>query len=135
MKKNDRPWTSEEEKWLRDNINLLTMPEICAHLDRNENTVNIKLLRLRIIRRKGGLNKEMVSRNIVAEMLTQRIGDPATFNPTRQFFERTEIKQKRFWQLFRGEKNIEEKEYRALAREWNVSLDDAFEMRQLKMDL
>jgi hypothetical protein len=134
MKKTDKPWTPEEEQWLAENINKLTMPEVCEHLQRNENTVNIKLLRLRIPRRKGGVNKEMVSRNMVIEMLTQRIGDPATFKPTRQFFERTEIMQKRFHQLYRGEKNITVKEYRALAREWNVTLDDAFEMRQLKMD-
>lgn len=134
MKKNDKEWTPADEIWLRENVNKLTMPELCEKLDRNENTINIKLLRMRATRRKGGLNKEMVSRNIVIEMLTQRIGDPATFGPTREFFQRVEIGQKRFWQLYRGEKNITETEYRALAREWKVTLDDAFEMRQLKMD-
>lgn len=134
MKKNDKEWTPEDEAWLRDNVNKLTMPELCEKLDRNENTINIKLLRMRAPRRKGGLNKEMVSRNMVIEMLTQRIGDPATFRPTREFFKRVEIGQKRFWQLYRGEKNITETEYRALAREWKVTLEDAFEMRQLKMD-
>jgi hypothetical protein len=70
---------------------------------------------------------------MVIELLTQRIGDPATFRPTREFFKRVEIGQKRFWQLYRGEKNITETEYRALAREWKLH-ERAFEMRQLKMD-
>ena len=78
--------------------------------------------------------KEMVARNIVQEMLTQRIGSPDNFRFTPEFRERTGIGQKRFWQLFRGEKNITQPEYLALTREWKITLEDAFGMGQLKME-
>ena len=133
-KKKDSVWTESEEDFLRKNINLLPFTDVCAHLDRTENAVNIHCHRLRIDRQKGGLLKEMVARNLVIEMLTQRIGSPESFRYTPEFRERTEIKQKRFWQLYRGEKNITEPEYRALAQEWKITLEDAFEMRQLKME-
>lgn len=137
MSKSDseRPWTDDEIKYLQDNITKLPIADIARELNRTQNCVNIKLLRLRTPRCKGGLLKEMVSRNMIIEMLEQRIGSPDTFRPTREFLQRTGIGQKRFWQLYRGEKNITEPEYRALAKEWKITLEDAFVMRQLKMDL
>jgi hypothetical protein len=129
------PWTQEDEYWLRDNINKKTMPEIVAHMGRTENSINIKAHRLRLYRKKGGLNKEMVSRNILIEMLVQRIGNPENFRPTREFLDHIGIGQKRFWQLYRGEKNITVQEYRALSKEWKITLEDAFVMNQLKINL
>lgn len=132
--KKDRDWTESEEDYLRKNINLLPFTDVCAYLNRTKNAVNIHCHRLRIDRQKGGLLKEMVARNLVIEMLKQRIGSPDSFRYTPEFRTRTGIMQKRFWQLYRGEKNITETEYRALAREWKVTLEDAFEMRQLKIE-
>lgn len=133
-KKKDSEWSESEDDFLRKNINLMPFVDVCAQLGRTENAVNIHCHRLRIDRQKGGLLKEMVARNMVIEMLTQRIGCPDSFRYTSDFRTRTGIMQKRFWQLYRGEKNITETEYRALAREWKVTLEDAFEMRQLKME-
>jgi len=129
----DKIWTVQEE-FLRKNINVMQPVDIAKELGRTENCVNIKIHRLRLPVKKGGRLKEMVSRNIVHEMLTQRIGTPETFRPTRDFLERTQIGQKRFWQLYRGEKNITPAEYLALTKEWNITLVDAFEMGQLKME-
>jgi len=112
----------------------MPIADIASTLGRTENCVNIKIHRLRIDRKKGGLCKELVSRNIVQEMLTQRIGSPESFRYTPEFRETTKIPQKRFWQLYRGEKNITEPEYLALCRAWKVTLEDAFEMRQLKLE-
>jgi len=136
VKAKDIMWTQEEETYLRENINKLSITEIYAHFlerGRTQNCVNIKAHRLRLAIKKGGILKEMVSRNLIIEMLTQRIGSPESFRFTPEFRERTGIGQKRFWQLYRGEKNITEAEYRACAREWKVTIDDAFEMGQLTL--
>ena len=128
------PWTDEHIQFLKTNINAMPLFDIASSLGRTENSVNIKAHRLRIDRKKGGLQKEMVSRNIVIEMLTQRIGSPESFRYTPEFRIRTGIMQKRFWQLYRGEKNITEPEYLALTREWKITLEDAFGMGQLKLE-
>jgi len=128
------PWTDDHLQFLKLNINTMPLADIAATLGRTENSVNIKAHRLRIDRKKGGLQKEMVSRNIVIEMLTQRIGSPESFRYTPEFRTRTGIMQKRFWQLYRGEKNITEAEYLALTREWKITLEDAFGMNQLKLE-
>ena len=133
-KKKDSEWSESEDDFLRKNINLLPFTDVCTHLNRTANAVNIHCHRLRVDRQKGGLLKEMVARNMVIEMLTQRIGSPDSFRYTPEFRTRTGIMQKRFWQLYRGEKNITEPEYRALAREWKVTLEDAFELGQLKLE-
>ena len=130
----DKIWTVQEEDFLRKNINVMQPVDIAKELGRTENCVNIKIHRMRLPVKKGGRLKEMVSRNIVHEMLTQRIGTPDTFRPTREFLERTGMGQKRFSQLYRGEKNITRSEYLALTKEWNITLEDAFEMGQLKME-
>ena len=128
-----RRWTTEDEELLQANVTLLPMFELCKLLGRNENSINIKLLRLRTQHKKGGINKEMVSRNMVIEMLTQRIGNPENFRTTREFLDRVHIGQKRFSQLYRGEKNITDIEYRNLAREWKITLEEAFELRQCEL--
>ena len=80
------------------------------------------------------VSPERVKRNLITEMLRQRIGDPRNFQPQRDFYEHTKIGQKRFWQLYNGEKNLTEPEYIALIREWNVTLEDAFGIRQVKIE-
>lgn len=134
MKKDDKPWSEQEENSLSELIKTLTVKDIAKMLGRSERSVNIKMHRLRLPIKKGGKLKELVSRNIVHEMLTQRIGSPESFRPTREFLDRIGMGQKRFWQLYRGEKNITQDEYLALTREWNITLEDAFEMGQLKLE-
>jgi hypothetical protein len=131
----DIPWTQDEEDFLRDNISKLSISEIYEHFSyRSHRSVGIKISRLKLPAPRGGKNKELVSRNIVWEMLEHRIGDPSNFKPQRDFYQRVKIPQKRFGQLLRGEKNITEPEYLALSNEWKISLKDAFEMRQLKLE-
>ncbi|MGB4437626.1 MAG: XRE family transcriptional regulator, partial [Sedimentibacter sp.] len=91
----------QEEDFLCKNINVMQPVDIAKELGRTENCVNIKIHRMRLPVNKGGRLKERVSRNIVHEMLTQRIGTPDNFRPTREFLERVGIGQKRFWQLYR----------------------------------
>ena len=47
--------------------------------------------------------------NIIIRLLTELIGHPEYFMPTRKFFEETKIGQRRWWQLFKGEKGSDRK--------------------------
>ena len=128
-------WTQEEMRFLKDSIGALPMDDIYKRLspNRSRTSVDLKIKRMRLAKVKT-VAPERVKRNLVTEMLRQRIGDPRNFQPQRDFYERTKIGQKRFWQLYNGEKNLTETEYLALVQEWNVSLPDAFEIRQVKIE-
>ena len=128
-------WTQDEMYFLKDNIGVLPIDEIYRKLSphRSRTSVDLKIKRMRLAKVKT-VAPERVKRNLVTEMLRQRIGDPRNFQPQRDFYERTKIGQKRFWQLYNGEKNLTETEYLALVQEWNVSLPDAFEIRQVKIE-
>ncbi|NDV45821.1 XRE family transcriptional regulator [Paludibacter sp. 221] len=76
---------------------------------------------------------EQKERNLLLEMLTLKFTKPEYFTPTKDFYKAVGIGQRRFWQLYRGEKKITEKEYRNLTLHFKVSLQDAFEMRQLSL--
>jgi len=128
-------WTQDEMHFLKDNIGVLTMDQIYQRFSphRSRTSVDLKIKRMRLAKVKT-VDPERVKRNLITEMLRQRIGDPRNFQPQRDFYERTKIGQKRFWQLCNGEKNPSQTEYVALTREWNVTLEDAFDIRQLKID-
>ena len=128
-------WTQDEMRFLKDNIGVLTIDQIYQHFSphRSRTSVDLKIKRMRLAKVKT-VDPERVKRNLITEMLRQRIGDPRNFQPQRDFYERTKIGQKRFWQLYNGEKNPSQTEYVALTREWNVTLEDAFDIRQLKID-
>ncbi|MEA4975965.1 hypothetical protein SDC9_136768 [bioreactor metagenome] len=71
--------------------------------------------------------------NIIIRLLTSLIGHPEYFTPTRNFFEETRIGQRRWWQLFKGEKTPTEKEYMAICRHLNVDDMTHLEARQLNI--
>lgn len=128
-------WTQDEMRFLKDNIGVLTIDQIYQHFSpyRSRTSVDLKIKRMRLAKVKT-VDPERVKRNLITEMLRQRIGDPRNFQPQRDFYERTKIGQKRFWQLYNGEKNLTQAEYIALVREWNVTLEDAFGTGQLKIE-
>ena len=128
-------WTQDEMRFLKDNIGVMTMDQIYQRFspNRSRTSVDLKIKRMRLAKVKT-VDPERVKRNLITEMLRHRIGDPRNFQPQRDFYERTKIGQKRFWQLYNGEKNPSQNEYIALTREWNVTLEDAFDIRQLKID-
>ena len=70
-------------------------------------------------------------RSLAKELITLKFIYPEYFSPTRNFFEVTGIGQRRWWQLYRGEKKMTETEYMAVAEHLKVSLQEAFEARQL----
>ena len=126
-------WTNQEIEWLTQNVALLPMDQLCDHLGRTETAVTLKIHRLRLPAPKGGLLKERVSKNVCTEMISARI-NPQYFKPDRDFYNSTGIGQKRFWQLYRGEKNMTKHEYLALAKELKITLEEGFELHQLELN-
>ncbi len=58
-------------------------------------------------------------------------GHPEYFKPQRDFFKTTRIKQKRWWALYRGEKSMTQEEYLRVTEHLSISLQEAFDARQL----
>lgn len=127
-------WEPKEEAWLRENFDKATMADIYTRFHyRSRMSVDLKMHRMRLPVSKS-VNKERVARNLITELLSNRIGNPHFFTPKREFYERTGIGQKRFGQLYRGEVNPTKAEYTALIREWNVTIEEAFELRQMELN-
>lgn len=74
---------------------------------------------------------ETEDRNLAQEIIALKFIYPEYFTPTRTFFNVTGIGQRRWWQLYRGDKKMTESEYKAITEHLEISLQEAFEVRQL----
>lgn len=74
-----------------------------------------------------------VKRNLVLELFRIKLVNPEYFNVTTVFLRAVEINQVRFWKLYRGEESPTDQEYMRLATTLGVSLQEAFEARQLSL--
>lgn len=120
------------EKWLkhigfiREHIDDMT-PEDMAQ------AIGVPVYNLKLFLHQNKIFRKQDGRNLLLEILTLRFGRPEYFQPNKTFYHDVGIGQRRFWQLYRGEKTMTEREYLNLALHFNVSLADAFEMRQLSL--
>jgi len=120
------------QKWkqhidfIRENINKMTADEIAEAIGVTPYNLKLFLLQRRIF-------PEQKERNLLLEILKLKFVKPEYFSPTKQFYAEVAIRQRRFWQLYRGEKRLTEKEYQTLSQHFNVSLQDAFDARQLNL--
>ena len=121
------------EKWqkhvdfIREHMNTMPPGEMAAALGVDEHDLKWFMHRCRLFPRRVG------RRNLLLEMLEARFGRLEYFRPTRGFYQAVGIGQRRWWQLYRGERSLTETEYRNLASHLGVSLNDAFDMRQLSL--
>lgn len=76
----------------------------------------------------------VVKNNLAKSVLLMCIPDPECFRPNRAFYDAVGMSQKRWWSLYFGEAQITPEEYRALAKYFNVSLQDIFDARQLNLE-
>lgn len=120
-------WTEEQKSFVVSNIGKMSLTLICEKINKSERAVNLFLLRNRIYVGKT------VQRNIVIEMLRIKFVDPEYFTPTKSFYKTVGINQLRWWDLYFGRKQITDDEYLALAKHFNISLEEAFEARQLTL--
>jgi hypothetical protein len=98
---------------------------MASHLHKSELAVKLFLHRRQISFGKT------VKRNIVIELLRMKFTHPEYFHPTRDFYNAVSINQVRWWDLYYGRKSITQQEYLDLTKHFNITLEEAFEVRQL----
>lgn len=124
---NNGRWQPHEDGFVRDNVNKMTLEQMAEHLGKSVLAVKLYMHRNHII------IGQTVKRNIVQEMLRIKFRHPENFMPTRAFYREVGINQMRWWDLFHGRKNITQTEYVALSKYFGLTLEEAFEARQLSM--
>ena len=124
---NKGSWKPEEIKFLNDNIGRLTLADLAERLGKSELAVKLYMYRHRMT------IGPVVKRNLLQELLKIKFGNPKYFQPTREFYADIGITQRRFWDLFHGRKPLTDAEYLKFAKHFNVSLEEAFEARQLNL--
>ena len=85
------------------------------------------------IHRKNIVYRPSVKRNLVLELFRIKLVNPEYFAVTKEFLRAVNINQVRFWKLYRGEESPTDAEYLRLATTLKVSLQEAFEARQLSL--
>lgn len=103
------------------------MEEMAEYVGRSPLAVKLFLHRKKIV---AG---QTVKRNLVQEMLRLKFRHPENFSPTREFYREVNINQMRFWDIYYGRKQITQQEYVALSKYFGLTLQEAFEARQLSM--
>ena len=120
-------WTKQEENFVRQNLGQLSIKEMATRLERTEMSVRLYILRNRLTVR------QLIRRNLLLEMLKIKFRHPEDFTPTRLFYKETNINQRRYWDLYFGRKPITGKEYVAVAEYLGVTVQEAFDSRQLDL--
>jgi hypothetical protein len=110
--------------FLEKNVGKMTQEEMAKEL-------NVDPMDLKLFLHRNRIFPKTEERSLAKELITLKFIYPEYFSPTRNFFEVTGIGQRRWWQLYRGEKKMTETEYMAVAEHLKVSLQEAFEARQL----
>lgn len=127
MKAANKRWTEEDATFVKNNLGKLSFEQMGRALNRSAMSVRLFVLRNRLT---VGLQ---VKRNILLEMLKIKFRHPEDFTPTRAFYTETGINQRRWWDLYYGRKPITGKEYAAVADYLGVTIQEAFDSRQLNL--
>lgn len=127
MKATNKRWTEEDATFVKNNLGKLSFEQMGRALNRSAMSVRLFVLRNRLT---VGLQ---VKRNILMEMLKIKFRHPEDFTPTRAFYTETGINQRRWWDLYYGRKPITGKKYAAVADYLGVTIQEAFESRQLDL--
>lgn len=123
-------WSKEDKEFLQLNLGKMTPAAIGEKLGKTEQAVRLYCYRHRI-----PLGKTL-ERPMLVELLRIKFGDPEYFQPTRSFFEKVKISQKRFSQLRQGYAQPTEQELQRLSQEWNMTMNEAIKLmssRQLNL--
>ena len=127
MKAANKRWTEEDATFVKNNLGKLSFEQMGRDLNRSAMSVRLFVLRNRLT---VGLQ---VKRNVLMEMLKIKFRHPEDFTPTRAFYTETGINQRRWWDLYYGRKPITGKEYAAVADYLGVTIQEAFDSRQLDL--
>ena len=121
-------WSQQQKEFVRNNAGKLTIAQLAANIGRTEDAIKLFLHRNRIV------IGPTVQRNIVIELLKLRFKNPEDFTPSKAFYAETRLTAPRWWDLYFGRKPITENEYLALTAYFGITLQEAFDTRQLSFD-
>ena len=127
MKKGTHRWNEKEFDYLIQNVGKKTFEEIGLALGRSTLAIQLKVHREKLKVRPEA------KRNLIVEMFTLKFGNPDYFSVTSIFLKAVKINQVRFWALYRGEVTPTNDEFLAIANTLGISLEDAFNVRQLNL--
>lgn len=124
-------WTEEEIKFLHENIGKKMTPEqVAMALNKSETAVRLFCSRHRINIRKP------IERPIMVAILRIKFGEPEYFKPTRDFYRKVQINQKRFSLLRCGYVQPTENEIKAVCQELKMNHEEyaaLLDARQLNL--
>lgn len=120
------------EKW-RNNLTYIECNVGIKTLEQMATELNVDSMELRLFIHRYRLFPVNTQRNLAKEIIAMKFIYPEYFSPTRSFFESTGIGQRRWWQLYRGDKKMTENEYKSITEHLKITLQEAFEARQLIM--
>lgn len=127
MKRVTKKWTAEDIEFVREHLGRLSLEDMASSLERS-----VMSVRLFLLRRRWSVGP-VVKRNLVQRMLQLRFRNIEDFQPSRKFYQETGIGQRRWWSIFHGREQITKEEYLKLANYFGVTLQEAFESRQLDL--
>ena len=126
--KRNKRWTSEDAEYVHEHLGKVTLESMAEYLGRSEMSV-----RLFVLRKKWSMPGPTAKRNLLVELLKMRFKNLEDFTPSRAFYKETKIGQRRYWDLYFGRRSITGDEYAAVADYLGVSVQEAFESRQLSL--
>ncbi len=125
----NKKWTSEDVEYVKENLGYVSLETMARYLGRSSMSVRLYILRNRLIPGQA----RIVKRNLLIEMLKIKFRHPEDFSPSKSFYRETGIGQRRYWDLYFGRKPITGREYAAVAGYLGVTMQEAFESRQLEL--
>ena len=125
----NKKWTSEDVEYVKENLGYVSLETMARYLGRSSMSVRLYILRNRLIPGQA----RIVKRNLLIEMLKIKFRHPEDFSPSKSFYRETGIGQRRYWDLYCGRKPITGREYAAVAGYLGVTMQEAFESRQLEL--
>ena len=122
---NNRAWTQEQKDFVLNNYTKMTIEEMADSICKSYMAVQLFMHRQRIS------SAPTVKRNLIIEMLTVKFVHPEYFMPTKTFYKAVGLTSARWWDLYYGKRKPTNEEYLSIATHLKVSLQEAFESRQL----
>lgn len=127
MQKKNKSWNKQDIEYVQEHLGRLSFEDMGEHLARSAMSVRLFVLRRRMT------PGPLVKRNLLMQMLMLKFRHPEDFSPTKMFYKETGINQRRWWDLYYGRKAISNEEYIAVATYLGITMQQAFESRQLKL--
>lgn len=119
---------SLHEQYVRTHIGRISNRQIA-------NTLGVRLYDLeQFIHRERIFIVRTEPKNLAYEIIKMKFVHPEYFRPIRRFYRAIGMSQRQWWAAYRGERQLTEAEYMKVAEHLGLTLPEAYELRQIKMN-